>query len=190
MSIDVHATWMRGLPSLHTDSVETNTRTVRAASVQVPGGLTFLGVQLAAGFTVDDRLILPLAGVSLGSAIGSYRPVHTSLDGSIARLHPWASTQFTALMPGLGFRGKERRLQWQVLARPGYTWLVMGGSVAAAGDSAEFRATRGLFTLRAEGELCRRLDPESRLCLFVGPTVYEHGWFNGGQGGLRWETGP
>lgn len=189
-SLDLHATWMRGVPSMHTEQTETPTRTVPGASAAVPGGLAFLGVQAAAGYTVDDRIVLPLIGASVAGALGGYRPVHTSLDGSIARLDPWTSTLASLLLPGLGLRGKERRWQWQLLARPAVSWLAMRGNVAAAGESVELVAARGLFSVRAEGEVCRRLAPDARLCVFLGPTIWERGFLSGGQGGLRWETGP
>lgn len=187
---DVHGQWLRRLPMLESEAVETDTRAVPKGEHVVPGALALLGVQVAFGFTVDDRIVLPLSGASVGTSIGSYRRVRTSVDGSIAELHPWTTSHWTLLLPGLGVRGKDRRLQWQVLVRPGVGWTAMGGQVAAAGQAAELSATASTFTLRAEGELCRRLDPVSRVCLFAGPTLYEHGWLNGGLAGLRWEGGP
>jgi hypothetical protein len=50
-----------------------------------------------------------------------------------------------------------------------------------------FAVTLGV---RADAEVCRRLDPIERACLFVSPALYEFSALNGGSIGLRWEVGP
>jgi hypothetical protein len=189
-SFDLVSTWLRRSPAFETESVETSARTVPGGSITVPHGLVFLGAQVSGGWVFGDRLVMPTLGAGLSAAVGSHRPVRASLDGSIAELRPWSALRAVLLLPGLGVRGKERRLQWQVVVRPSYALVTTNGSVAAGPEAVPIHGRASSLNVSAEGELCRRLDPTSRVCLFVGLTLYEHHAWNGGQLGLRWEAGP
>jgi hypothetical protein len=76
-----------------------------------------------------------------------------------------------------------------VSLRTGISRLGMEGTVAAGGDQTDLDLARWTFLAQAEVEGCRRLDPETRLCIQVVPRIYEHSFMNGLTIGLRMEWG-
>lgn len=189
MSVDAQSLLFRALPPVSTTPIETAAREVPASKVRVPGGASFIGARAAFGMVVGDRIVLPLFGLGYARAI-SGTPVRASLDGSIADLHVARSQVLSISLPGIGVRFKHRRWMAQAVVHTGYTFFSVPGSVAAAGDAHPFAASARSFALRLELEGCRRLDPTTRACLFVAPSIYELGWASGAQVGLRWEVGP
>jgi hypothetical protein len=121
--------------------------------------------------------------------------VITGLDGSIVHLQTWTSKMATLLLPGFGVRAVRRRWMFELSARGVLSVAWMTATVADAGSSLDLTEQNDsvlAVTLgaRADAEVCRRLDPVERACLFVSPVLYEFSAFNGGSIGLRWEVGP
>lgn len=153
-------------------------------------GLTLVGAGAGAGLVFDDRWLLPVVHAELSMATGRSPRVLTALDGSIAEIHPWTAKEVVLHMLGFGVRGKHRRWMAEASVMPGLALTWMDASIARGDVSTPATALLVSFSLRAEIAGCRRLDPEHRFCVVLAPIVYEHGFFNGGALGLRWETGP
>ncbi|MBI2395012.1 MAG: hypothetical protein HYV09_35910 [Deltaproteobacteria bacterium] len=190
-AFDAHAHWLRAWPNVRSEPASSYLRELPSREHSIPGGATFGGVQAIYGAVLDDRWVLPILGVGVATTVGRYGAAPTSVDGSIAQLHPWTGRYWTLLLPGFGLRAKDRRWMGQLVVRPGVAWLSLDGEIAVGGETVEMNAsTKGLFFLRAEVEACRRFDPESRLCTFIAPSIWEHRFLGGAQVGLRWEMGP
>ncbi|MBX3216965.1 MAG: hypothetical protein KF850_33340 [Labilithrix sp.] len=185
----VSGAWLRETPDLDAKSVTTSARDVRAGRVRTGGGLAMAGVGGDVELTIDDRWKVPLFGGMFFWAVGSYDATITTFDGSIARLRPWTTVRGDFLLPGVGRRWKHRRNMWGVAVRTGVSVAAMGGSVAAATETAALEMSAGTFLLQLELEGCRRLDPTTRACLQVVPRLYEHQLLNGLTVGLRMEWG-
>lgn len=185
----VSGAWLRETPDLDAKSVTTSARDVGAGRVRTGGGLAMAGVGGDVELTIDDRWKVPLFGGMFFWAVGSYDATITTFDGSIARLRPWTTVRGDFLLPGVGRRWKHRRNMWGVAVRTGVSVAAMGGSVAAATETAALEMSAGTFLLQLELEGCRRLDPTTRACLQVVPRLYEHQLLNGLTVGLRMEWG-
>jgi hypothetical protein len=193
LSFDVREHWYRSMPRLSlTGTQETWLRTIEGGELPSTGSQHFLAAFLDSGFIANDRLEFPVFGIGGAGAIGSSPRVITSLDGSMIELKPWTTGMVNFLLPGVGVRFKERRWMFAARARFSGTILWMSGAVAAGGDviPLDSSPTATGFGIRAEVEVCRRMDPTNRLCLLVSPHVLEFGVMNGGSVGLRWEIGP
>lgn len=186
--IDVGA--IQQTPSLAvTNSNAVGRETVRGR-IPVPGGFAFLGAHFDLALTVSDRWQFPLVGAAIYGALGSFDAVVTSYDGSIVRLRPWTAIKPEILLPGIGYRWKQRRNQFGVALRTGASFVKMGGSIAYGGEPVPLDLTAGSFMLQLEVEACRRLDPTTRVCVHVAPRIYDHEFINGGIIGIRMEWGP
>jgi hypothetical protein len=189
-SFDARAQWVRQMPQLERDPVPTAQRTLPATTLPSTGSQAFAALTLQFGVAVDDRWLLPIAGMSFGWAVGSSPRVVTGVDGSIVELRPWSSDVLTVLLPGLGVRIKQRRWAFAAQVVPVVSVVWMNATVATGASSQDeslFAATLGA---RADLEACRRLDPVERLCVFVAPALYEFSVLGGGSAGLRMEVGP
>jgi len=189
LATGVNVRALRETPALTTKPITTSARTVEEGAVPMRGGMTFLGPYIDSSLTIDDRWMLPLIGFGAYGAIGSYDSVVTSRDGSIVRVRPWTTFAGEVLLPGLGYRAKERRWLFGGQLRTGVGWLTLDGSMASGADSNAIDLSRATFLLAAELEVCRRLDPVTRVCLAVAPRIYDHGLLNGATAGLRVEWG-
>ncbi|MDB4946296.1 MAG: hypothetical protein JWP97_5830 [Labilithrix sp.] len=194
-SIDFQASWqvggayLRKVPALTMGEVATPARSLARQEITTGGSLVGLGGAVDTSFTVNGRWFVPLAGVGLYAAVGTYDTVRTTVDGSIAYYRPWSTWQGDLLLPGLGRRFTRRRWMFAADVRLGASFLVGRGSVADGATSTRLELTGASFAVLAEVEACRRLDPENRVCLQVAPRLYDFGAINGGTFGLRWEIG-
>jgi len=181
--------WMRGLPKLTNEPLSTTSRELASRRLEVPGSVTAFGGYFEIGASVNDRFLVPLVGIGGYAAGGLYDPVVTSLDGSITRVRPWTTTRFDGLLPGFGYRVKQRRWMFGFAARAGFSVISVRGGVASGigWDDLELTALSPL--LQAELEACRRLDPVTRVCLQVAPRIYDGVFMNGATFGLRMEFG-
>jgi hypothetical protein len=193
LSFDVREHWYRSMPRLKLGGAqETYLRTVEGGELPSTGSQHFLAAVIDSAYISNDRLEIPIFGVGGAAAIGSSPRVITSLDGSMVELKPWTTGMVTFFLPGIGVRFKERRWMFAARARLTGTMMWMNAAVATGRDVVGFDSspTTSAFGLRAELEVCRRMDPTNRLCLLVSPHVLEFGVMNGGSLGLRWEIGP
>lgn len=195
-SVDVRAIELRRMPAMVLQSpYDTSFRTLPAGALASSGPQTLAGATLEAGIAIGRRWLLPLVGFEFAWAVGSSPDVVAGLDGSIIHLHTWTSKMLTVLLPGFGVRAVSRRWMFELSARgvASVAWMTAtaadGGSSLDLSDQNDslFAATLGA---RADAEVCRRLDPVERACLFVSPALYEFSALNGASIGLRWEVGP
>jgi len=189
LATSLNGGWLRATPALSAAAISTTAREMGAGRVPLRGGLFLLGGTAELGLTIDDKWKMPLFGLSAAWAVGSYDSVVTSFDGSIAEVRPWSAFRGDLLLPGVGRRFKHRRNMFGIGVRTGVSYVTMGGSVAAGNERWDLDLDRFTFLVQAEIEGCRRLDPETRVCLQVAPRLYEHELLNGVTVGLRFEWG-
>ena len=182
--LDVLGQYLRAQPAVTvTDESEQG---VGRVATRVP--VAMLGFGGGLDLVLRDRLVLPMVTVNLLFTVGSYPTVYGTSDGRVIAVHPWESSQIEMLFGGIGVRGKHRRWAWGVSGQPG---LSASHVEVQRPDEDGARRMLGLHVLvRATAEGCRRLDPETRVCLFGGPNAYLDGWLNGGVMGVRLEYGP
>jgi hypothetical protein len=183
------AAWMRALPTLRSPALSTAARDVPDARIPVGGSLTWMGAGLEIGMTIDAHVVVPGIGVAAYAAVGTYDTVMTSADGSIATVRPWSAYRMDMLLPGIGYRTKQRRWMFQADVRTGLSIMSMGGTITGGSSETATSLTAISAVLVAEVEACRRLDPVTRVCLQVAPRIYDFGFMNGGTLGLRVEWG-
>lgn len=189
LSMGTNARWMRATPALSAPELTTFTREVAAGDIPMRGGTTMLGAYVDAAVTLDDRWTVPLIGGGYYHAAGSYDAIITSRDGSIVRMQPWTADSVDIYLPGIGYRVKRRRWMFGGALRTGASFFAMEGLLADGVDWAGIETKRATFLLQAELEVCRRLDPTTRVCLQVAPRIYDHELLNGVMFGLRAEWG-
>ena len=181
--------WLRNMPSYVADEVDTSARRIRQSDVKARGGLGMIGIGMDTELTIDDRWKVPILGATAWWTLGDYARQVSSDDGSIATLRPWTTSRMDVLLPGIGRRFKYRREMVSFAVRTGVSYTKMDGTVAAGPDTRSLDLMKVTPLLQAEIEGCRRLDPTTRVCLWVAPRIYEYGWFNGIAIGLRMEWG-
>jgi hypothetical protein len=181
--------WFRTTPAFSVDGLTTSTRQMRPGTLRSKSSLGMLGFGLGSDLILDDRWTIPLFGFGMAWAVGPYDDRLTSWDGSIAKLSPWSTMRFDFLFPGIGRRGKYRRFQWGAAVRSGIAYVRMDASVAAGDRFVPLSLGNAAFSVQAEVEGCRRLDPGSRICLQVAPRLYEQGLLPGFMVSLRAEWG-
>jgi hypothetical protein len=193
LSAEVRDTYYTTMPTFTlSDPTETPLRTARPGTLPSIGPEDFVGGGVDCALVSNDRLLWPIIGLTVAGAVGQSPRVVTSLDGTMVEMHPWTAVNITVLLPGFGVRAKERRWMFAALARPIVTATTMAYTLANGATSVDpdARASAATIGLRADLEVCRRLDPATRACLFVSPNLYEYRWLDGGSVGLRWEAGP
>lgn len=193
LSVDVRDYYLRAMPKFDLgDPTKITGRSVGTGTLPSTGEQHFLAMGFDTAFVFNQRLQVPLFGLYGAGAIGQSPRVITSVDGTFVTLKPWTSGAITMLFPGIGLRAKARRWSFNATMRPVATFLWMSVAYSSGGalDDGQPAVWAGTFGARGHIEACRRLDPESRACLFVEPHVYEFGFMNGGSAGLRWEFGP
>jgi hypothetical protein len=191
--LDLGARYFPALPSLRlTPRIDDDLRLPEGgARLPSPGASTPM-VSFGSGLavTLSDRWVLPLAAFEFAFGVGRADRVFTSADGGVIELQPWRSAYFAGWGLGFGARWKHRRWMAQATIQPGLAGMYVKAQVASGAGADERSATALSFSLRATLEACRRLDPETRACLFASPNIYEFGLINGGVAGVRWEFGP
>lgn len=178
------------LPSPTAASLTTS-RTI-PGDARIPTGgryVGMLGAHVDAVLALDRHTILPLFGAAGYGAVGSFDTIVTSVDGSIARVHPWTSARLDLLLPGFGLRGVHRRFAGSAVLRSGIGGAWVGGELAEGTEAVPFSSARITPLLQLEVEACRRLDPAQRLCLVAAPRLHDFGWLTGLGVALRWEVG-
>jgi hypothetical protein len=194
-SLDARDEWVRTMPQLTLHApLDTPLRTLPEGRLPSTGSQQFLALAWDAGLTLNDRITLPVFGVQFGWAVGQSNEVVTSLDGSIVHLHPWNSEVLSLLLTGIGVRAKRRRWAFGADVRGVVSFAFMDATAATGTASQSISDSHALYAVtlgaRVELEVCRRIDPMERACLFVSPALYEFAAFDGGSIGLRWEVGP
>jgi hypothetical protein len=150
----------------------------------------YFGTRAGIDFVASDRWIIPLFDLGLYGIMGTYADTLVSADGSLMRLHPAGTIMFDAELFGVGVRFKKRRWMFEGTIKPGIAILAVPAAVADGKGFTDVDSLNSVtFTIRAQVSLCRRLDPQERVCLSVTPNIYQWGWGNGGSVSLRWEIG-
>ncbi|MBV9946510.1 MAG: hypothetical protein JOZ69_06660 [Myxococcales bacterium] len=183
--------WLPQSPRFSMDEQHTPLRTVAGGDAGTIGETSWLGGYADLGFAISDRWQIPVVGVGVYVPLGSYATTRTVRDGSFLELQPWTAFLVDVPLPGIGMRVKQRRWMFTGSIRTAVVIASVEARVASGADwTSVGRVSATLFALRAEITACRRLDPESRACLWLSPNLYEVGLANGGSLGLRWEWGP
>lgn len=183
------AAWTPSLPALTSPSTLTAAREISESSVKTGRPLVSVGGGFDLGVVLDDHYVIPGLGFAGYGAVGSYPSILTSADGSIARANPWTTYQVDLLLPGFGYRMKQRRFMFGASLRSGVSFMHMNGSIAGGAGETAVSLTGASILLQGEIEACRRLDPVTRICLQVSPRIYDFGFMNGATFGLRFEWG-
>lgn len=171
------------------DEVVLPSRTYVEGRLPNRGGFRSVGVSADLALAVRPHLTVPIFGIGVYLPVGSHAPVRTAVDGSIATIEPWRLVGVDLLGPGIGVRTIKRRYFVEGLVRLSLHVLT-GRSVIAAGTETVDVGVHGLAPgVRAEISACRRLDPESRLCLTVAPRLFEVVPLAGVTAGLTWVWG-
>lgn len=189
LAMGANARWLRSTPALTAPPILTSARDLPSGSVPMRGGQTMAGGYADIGLVLDDRVVVPVLGGGIYHAAGSYDAVITSRDGSVVRARPWTTFSAELLLPGIGYRVKRRRWLVSAALRTGVSYLVMEGVMASGADADPTDLSAGTFLLQAELDVCRRLDPTTRLCVSASPRIYEYEPMNGAMLGIRAEWG-
>jgi hypothetical protein len=189
-SVNTYVSWLPRMPSVTFGGADTWLREVPSAEAKYKSQGLFWGLGGDMAIAWNDRWLIPVLGFEFALAVGSSPRVLVSADGTIVELRPWTAIRTTFLGPGFGVRGKQRRWMWSAFLQTGASYLMMKAQVAAGTEAVSAEAGRWSPVLRAVAEVCRRLDPVTRACVFAAPHAYDFGWANGISGGLRWEFGP
>jgi len=182
----------RAMPDLtltEPDEVVLPSREAISGTMPTRGGFRSAGISADLALVLRPRLTVPLFGLGVYLPVGDHAPIRSAVDGSIATAQPWRLTGVELLGPGIGVRTIERRYFFEALVRVSLLVLT-GSSQIAAGSEAVDVTVHGLAPgVRAELSACRRLDPESRLCLTVAPRLLEVVPLAGVTAGLTWVWG-
>jgi hypothetical protein len=181
-----------GSPTLDVSNISSANRQQAVNGSTQPFGFStgFFGVRGGLDFVVSDRWIVPLLDVGFYGIMGSYSDMLTSVDGSLFRLHPAGTIMFDVELLGFGVRVKHRRWMFEAVLKPGVAVLEVPAAISNGAGWTDTDALTGVTpTLRASLSVCRRLDPQERVCASVTPNIYQWGWGNGGSVSLRWEFG-
>jgi hypothetical protein len=159
-------------------------------SLPSPGSSTLIGSGLGVQLVFADRLVLPLFGTEFFASVGHRDRVLSAVDGTIVEQHPWSTQRVGVTLFGAGLRFKHRRWMFGASAVPGFNLTFTEAAWAQGADTTQGSAIAISFLFRAQVEGCRRLDPETRACLFAGANLYDGGLLRGALGGFRLEFGP
>jgi hypothetical protein len=192
LSFDLRDYWLRSMPQFSlSDPTPIGVRSVGTGTLPSTGEQHFLALAIDTKYIYNQRFEFPIFGLVGGGAVGQSPRVVSSVDGTMVDMKPWTAGAFTFLLPGVGFRFRERRWMFGANVRMVATlvWEQVTFASGASKDDSPPALWAATFGARAHVEACRRLDLESRLCLFVEPHLYEFSALNGGSAGLRWEFG-
>jgi len=192
ISLDVRDYWLRAMPKFSlSDPTQIGVRAIGTGVLPSTGEQHFLGFAFDTKYIYEQRWEFPIFGMVFGGAVGQSPRVISSLDGTMVEMKPWTAGTISLLLPGVGVRIKARRWMFSANARFVASWVWEQAAYASGRslDDSPAALWAGTFGVRGHVEACRRLDVESRLCLFAEPHLYEFGFMNGGSAGLRWEYG-
>jgi hypothetical protein len=155
-----------------------------------PGSSTLIGTGIGLQLVFSDRYVLPLFGLEYLASVGQRDRVLSGVDGTIVEQHPWSTQRLGMTFLGFGMRFKHRRWMYGFSAQPGFNLTFTEIAWAQGAETSPGSALAASFLFRTQVEGCRRLDPETRACLFAGANLYDGGLLRGGLGGFRLEFGP
>lgn len=180
----------RATPTLSlVDPAELSSRTIARGDLANAGGFRSVGAFSDFAFVVWPRLSIPVIGLGISLPVGEHAPIRSSVDGSIAEVQPFRMFAVDVLGPGIGVRSIVRRYFFEALVRT--SLLYMGGKaqIAAGAELVDVPVHGVALGVRAELSACRRLDPESRVCLTLAPRLFEVVPASGLSVGLSWTWG-
>ena len=158
-------------------------------TLRLPSTTFYAGAGVGFGL-LSKHFVMPLFAFDMYSAAGLYDEQRSSLDGSITHLRPWTGNLYDFGFGGFGLRFNERRWTFSLTARTGVTYETMGADTAYGSATYDLSPSQLYVYLRADVEVCRRLDPLERLCLVASPNIYAYDQtFSGGMLSFRYELG-
>lgn len=190
LRLGAEALFYRSIPTLTLpEPVFTAARGEREGQVAMEGGLRAVGLVADSGLVVDRRIAIPMIGMGVATAVLGHSAVRSSLDGSIVTARPWEALIADLRLPGIGVRSTVRRWFFEANVRAAVAFIKVPIWVS---DGAETSSTQGTVVMpaaRAEVTVCRRLDPENKMCATLIPKIYEGAFMNGGSVTLTWHWG-
>jgi hypothetical protein len=190
--LDAHVAWFPRLPSLRMTfpaEFEGTKYEGVTAKLPSPGGGQFFVVGGEMGISLSRNWTLPTVGFSFGGAVGGYHATNTAFEGVPFTIEPKSAGYVYMQAIGLEYRARARRWMVEAGVRFGVSIAWMKTRYAIGPDAYETSGFAVSPALKGDVAICRRLDPEQRLCGFVSPAIYEFGALNGASFGLRWELG-
>jgi hypothetical protein len=187
--LDTRVQWIPRMPTMRANQLDAGYRTFDGQEVPSVGAEQMIGFGGEFGIAASDRWVVHVLGFSTAFTFGARPRVLSSLDGSIVTQDAWKSGDIAMTFGGLEYRWKHRRWMFQLGARMGVSIAWMPVHVAQGASTTDTVLAAASFLIRGDAAICRRLDPENRLCVFVQPSIYEFGLFDGGSAGLRLEYG-
>ena len=190
LSFGPESTWVRSMPSMSIGYTQTSAHALAGGEIPSASSLAFVGFGASLSLAYRRHWVFPLLGLGVEGAVGPSPTTLSSLDGSVVASRPWTTFRALVLLPGIGYRAVEKRWLVSATMQLGLVGYGMSDEIAASGSFQTAEATSGIEpTLRVDLKVCRRLDPTTRACLAVAPSVYEHGFLGGGTVALLWEYG-
>jgi hypothetical protein len=189
-SLGPETTWIRSMPATSIGYTQTVSHALAGGDIPSAPSLMFVGFGAALSLSYRRHWVFPLLGGGIEGAVGPSPLTLSTLDGSIVDSHPWTTFRAFALLPGIGYRAVERRWLVSATAQLGLVGYGMQDGIAANGVTQTVEATSNVQALlRLELKVCRRLDPTTRVCASVAPSLYESTFLNGGTAALTMEFG-
>lgn len=188
--VDAQITRLAEVPSVSLTMPEGSPSPGRRGELGPAGGSTLVGFGSGSALIFRDRYVLPLFGLEMAFSVGRRPTVYASADGAVVTMNPWNTQRFSFLLPGAGLRWKHRRWMWGASLIPGLSMTVMAVQIGSGADTLAAKANAIDLLIRGTFEVCRRLDPESRVCVVGGLNIHDGIFLNGGVMALRMEMGP
>lgn len=188
--LDAMVTRLTEVPDVSLTMPDASPSPGRQGRLGPTGGSTLVGLGGGAALVFRDRYVLPMFGMEVSFSVGRRPTTYASVDGSVVAMNPWNTQRFSFLLPGAGLRWKHRRWMWGASLVSGVSMTVTEVKVGAGAETLGAKASAVDLLIRGNVEVCRRLDPESRVCIVGGLNVHDGTFLNGGVMALRMEMGP
>ncbi len=180
----------RAIPDLKlSEEIALPSRETVSGTLPSAGGYRSFGGFVDTTAVVRPRFSVPLLGIGVYAPIGEHAPIRSAVDGSIATIQPWRLYAVDVLGPGIGVRTTERRYFFEATVRLSVLFLAGQGQIAAGREVVEAKMFGVALGARAELSGCRRLDPETRVCLSFAPRLFEVRALSGASLNLTWVWG-
>jgi hypothetical protein len=159
------------------------------AYLPAAGGGAFVGPRLTIDVGPREGVYVPLAGIDVGWTPGSVY-AEKARFGDVEYAGSGSSTFAAWEILGLGYRGKIGPVILGLSVRPGLALMKGGGKLTRDGLTISTDAVATSFLVRAELEVCTRIDDHHRISARVCGTVapqYVFEKLDGAAIGLRFD---
>lgn len=153
---------------------------------------TFGGVEGGIALSYGDRTIVHLFNLGISHTVGSAPLVLSSARGREYQVSLASVFRFDVALFGIGHRWTHKRAAIEVSASP--VFAVFSGIQPMYADGAgltpsTLKSSTVLLGVRIDLDICRRLDPQRRVCAELSASPVEGRLFNGLGFGVKMEWG-